>query len=78
MNNLLTPNLLNREPFATNPVYLKKVNICCPFCVHPGRKKVYTNLWCYHMHLRTHHSSEKEISELTRNLADYIIRGILP
>lgn len=76
LSNILEPNFKNREPYAQNQVYLKKLLIGCCYCVHSGPKKNYKNLWILYMHFRTHHRNEN-FKDKIMQLADFVIEGIL-
>jgi len=60
-----------------NRIYLSHQNFNCPYCVKPGPKKIYSNLWRLGMHLKTQHQTEPRINEIIENIADLIKRGIL-
>ena len=67
-----------REPQSQNKIY--KIDINCFGCLycHPkkGRKKKFKKLWDLHMHNTREHPTENH-RELTMNLADLLIKGIL-
>ena len=77
LSNILQSNFKNRDPYSTNPVYHKTLFIGCPYCVHPGSKKNFKNLWVLYMHFRTHHKDERDFKDRIMQLADLVIERCL-
>ena len=71
---------LRREPQARNEIYQKRIAVGCPYCKRDGTKgraKNYNTLFCLYMHFRTHHEFEPNFREVTMQVADLIISGVL-
>jgi len=77
LSNLTLTNFKNRNPYPTNPVYLKTLFIGCPYCTHPGPKKNFKNLWVLYMHFKTQHKNECEFKDKIIQLANFVIEGVL-
>jgi len=58
-------------------IYLSDQNLKCPYCVKPGAKKIYVNLWRFSCHLKTQHPNEEKITSIIQNLESLIREGIL-
>lgn len=66
----------SRVIHSHNPVYKIEIHIQCPFPHEAGRKKSYQTLFVWYMHLKIHHPRES-FREMTMDIADLIIKGVL-
>lgn len=69
----------SRLPQARNRIYQKRITFGCPYCAltQCGRRKHFQTLYLLWCHFFTHHKNEPRYRDLTINLADYIMKGVL-
>ena len=56
-------------------IYLMILRLSCPFCINPGRPKIFKNLWKLRMHFTAVHTDDRfmqECKNLIGELVDYI------
>ena len=68
-------SLSNHTP--NDLIYLMPISVSCPFCIQPGRRKIYSNLWKFRLHLRSDHNFDSLCRDLIVNLENLIDRGVL-